>query len=413
MSQIEIQQTATTNDETSGYLIKKAENGSLPDMLIRVGICKVLHDLANYKLAPGGPQHLSTKEFIQKYMRTCESIAIDTDKANEQHYELPYQFFELCLGDNLKYSSGYYPDIEAYPISASPSTSVLKDVILGTSGMCTNFGKTKSVRQVLSEAETNMLKLTLERADIQEGQCVLELGCGWGSASMYIMENFTDVKVIAISNSRVHAECIMKRAQAKGCEDRIKVIVTDVSDFERGKHAETVEEFIGKKKFDRIFSIGMIEHIRNWEKLLNNMTTQWLEEEGKLFLDYFVHKSQADTYETTTWMGKYFFTGGILPCHDLLENLDQTIGKTLEIEAKYDVNGRHYAKSSEAWLKLCDEERRKAKKIMEQVYGREQANVWLNRWRIYFMSLSEFFRMREGTEWFTAQYLLKPIKVSQ
>jgi len=254
------------------------------------------------------------------------------------------------------------------------------------------------------------LKLTIERAEIQDNQCVLDVGCGWGATSIYLLENFPGVKVVAVSNSSTQREFIMQRAQEKNVSDRILVITCNIVNFDNVIYGQEIEQFLGQNKFDRIISIGMFEHMRNWEKLLNKLTEEWLEETGKIFLDYFAHKSRAYTYEKTTWMGKYFFSGGIMPSYDLLPNLDETIGKTLEIEAGYKVNGRHYAKSCEAWLKLYYEEEHKIKDIMKQVYGEEQAKLWLNRWRIYYLSMAEFFALREGTEWFSTQYLLSRVR---
>jgi cyclopropane-fatty-acyl-phospholipid synthase len=405
-----VENTPAVKDETTGFIIKKAENGSIPDTLLRFGICKILHDLSNTELAPGGLKHHNVNDFIKDYMRTCDEVALQTQEANEQHYELPHEFFTLCLGNNFKYSQGFWPELELSEISENPSTSLIKDVITGTSSMVRDFEKGKSVRDLLTQAESNMLKITMARAEVQDKHCVLDVGCGWGAASLYILENFPKARVVAVSNSSVQREFIMKRAEQKNCSDRILVITCNIAVFDRSQFAEQIEEFIGQAKFDRIISVGMFEHMRNWEKLINSLSEQWLQDNGKMLLDYFVHKSRAYTYEQNTWMGKYFFSGGIMPSYDLLANLDETIGKTLEIEAAYKVNGRHYAKSSEAWLKLFYEEKDQIREIMNEVYGEEQAKVWQNRWRIYYLSLAEFFAMREGTEWFSTQYVLSPIR---
>jgi cyclopropane-fatty-acyl-phospholipid synthase len=405
-----VENTHVVKDETAGFMIRKAENGSIPDTLLRFGICKVLHDLSSTELAPGGHKYHKVTDFINDYMRTCDEVALQTQEANEQHYELPHEFFTLCLGDNFKYSQGFWPELELNEVSENPSTSIIKDVITGTSGMVRDFEKGKSVRELLTQAETNMLKITMARAEVQDKHCVLDVGCGWGAASLYILENFPEAKVVAVSNSSVQREFIMKRAQQKNCSDRILVITCNIAVFDRSQYGQQIEEFLGQAKFNRIISVGMFEHMRNWEKLINSLTEQWLQDDGKMLLDYFVHKSRAYTYEKTTWMGKYFFSGGIMPSYDLLSNLDETIGKTLEIEAAYKVNGRHYAKSSEAWLKLFYEEKDRIREIMDQVYGEEQAKIWQNRWRIYYLSLAEFFAMREGTEWFSTQYVLSPIR---
>lgn len=396
-------------DETTGFLITKAENGFIPDKLLRIGVCKILRDLSNVELAPGGHKHHKVKDFIKDYMRTCEEIAIETDGANEQHYELPHEFFTLCLGDNFKYSQGFWPELEECQPSENTSNSLLKDLIIGTNAKVRDFEKGKSVRDQLTQAEAKMLKITMSRAEVLNGQCVLDVGCGWGAASIYLLEHFSDVKVVAVSNSNMQREFIMKRAEESNVSDRLLVLTCNIAKFDSSIYAQQIQEFMGQNKFDRIISVGMFEHMRNWEKLLNKLTEEWLQENGKIFLDYFAHKSRAYTYEKTTWMGKYFFSGGIMPSYDLLPNLDETIGKTLQIDAAYKVNGRHYAKSSEAWLKLFDEEEDKIKEIMNKVYGEEQARVWSNRWRIYYLSMAEFFAMREGTEWFSTQYLLSPL----
>lgn len=397
-------------DETTGFLITKAENGYIPDRLLRIGVCKILRDLTNIELAPTGHKYHNVRDFIKEYMRPCDQIAIETDQANEQHYELPHEFFTLCLGDNFKYSQGFWPEVEECEVSENPSSSLMRDVFIGTSSIAKDFEKGKTTREQLTQSETHMLRITMERAEIQDGQCVLDVGCGWGAASIYLLENFPGVKVVSVSNSNAQREFIMQRAQEKNVSDRILVITCNIAKFDNTIYGKQIEEFLGQDRFDRIISIGMFEHMRNWEKLLNKLTEEWLQETGKIFLDYFAHKSRAYTYEKTTWMGKYFFSGGIMPSYDLLPNLDETIGKTLEIEAGYKVNGRHYAKTCEAWLKLFDEEEYKISDIMRQVYGEEQARVWLNRWRIYYLSMAEFFALREGTEWFSTQYLLSPIR---
>jgi len=400
-------------DETTGFLITKAEQGFIPDKLLRFGVCKVLRDLSNVELAPGGHKHHNTKDFVKGYMRTCEEIAVSTDEANEQHYELPHEFFTLCLGDNFKYSQGFWPEVEEYGVKESTSNSLLKDVVIGTKAKVRDFERGKSVREQLTQAETKMLKITMSRAEVANGQCVMDVGCGWGAASIYLLENFSTVKVVAVSNSNAQREFIMKRAQEKNVSDRLLVLTCNIANFDNSKYAEEIQNFMGQDKFDRIISIGMFEHMRNWEKLLNKLTEEWLQATGKIYLDYFAHKSRAYTYEKTTWMGKYFFSGGIMPSYDLMPSLDETIGKTLKIDAAYKVNGRHYAKTSEAWLKLYDEEECKIRSIMEKVYGDEQANVWFNRWRMYYLSMGEFFALREGTEWLSTQYLLSPVKGKQ
>lgn len=274
--------------------------------------------------------------------------------------------------------------------------------------MVKKFEKGKSVRQLLTKAEENMLKISMARMEMKDGYNVLDIGCGWGSATFWILTNYPKSKVVAISNSNQQREFIEKKAQEKGFSDRLLVIKTNVKYFTAASYGEEVQKFLGKTKFDRLHSCEMFEHMRNWERLLNIFREDWVEENGGMFLHYFVHKDRAYTYSPDTWMGKYFFTGGIMPSFDLLPELDKSIGTTWKIDASYKVNGRHYAKTAEAWLKLFDLEGKKIFKLFVDTYGKDQAKVWYNRWRIFFISVSEFFGGREGTEWFVANYYLKP-----
>lgn len=398
-----------SNDDS--YLIKKCESGSIPDFLLRTGVCKLLHTTANVDLQPGGFQYFEIDKFINQVMRVEEDINIHPDKANEQHYELPTALFQHCLGDYMKYSCAFWQELEWHFVNEKPATSFYRDVITGTSSMTRDFEKGKSIRQLLTKAEENMMKIVMARMEMKDGHTVLDVGCGWGSASMYILQSYPKTKVVAISNSKTQREYIEKKAQEKGFSDRLMVFTTNVREFTRKNFGDKVDKFLKDQKFDRIHSTEMFEHMRNWEKLLNMLREDWVKDDGGMFLHVFAHKDRAYPYDDRTWMGKHFFMGGIMPAHDLLKNLNQTIGKSWELVEDYKVNGRHYAKTSEAWLKLFDQESKKIRKVLDDMYeDPDKGKIWFNRWRMFFIAVAEFFGFREGSEWFVSHYYMRPIK---
>jgi cyclopropane-fatty-acyl-phospholipid synthase len=285
-------------------------------------------------------------------------IAIHTRKANEQHYEVPAEFFEAVLGRHLKYSGCYWPE---------------------------------GVRH-LDEAEAAMLALTCERAEISDGMTILELGCGWGSLSLWMAQRFPKGRIIAVSNSAPQKAYIMARAAERNLAN-LQIITADMNDFSTDQ------------TFDRVVSVEMFEHMRNWPRLLEQINL-WLMPDGKLFIHIFTHRKYAYTYETSgkdDWMGRHFFTGGIMPSDDLLLSLQDS----LSVERHWQVNGTHYSQTAEAWLANMDKNRTKIIPVMRQVYGHKDALRWFQRWRIFFMACAELWGYREGREWLVSHYLLK------
>lgn len=329
-------------------LIQLAEKSLTPDLAIRFGIRQLL------KTRLKEIQDQTDKDLIMDLNKA--PIAVDTDKANDQHYELPSEFFQLVLGKALKYSSSYYN---------SPSDS-------------------------LDEAEKNMLNLYCERAELKDGQKILELGCGWGSLSLHLAENYPNSEILTLSNSATQRKYIETQIEERGLKN-LSVITQDINHF-------STEE-----SFDRIMSIEMFEHMRNYNDLFNNLS-KWLNKNGKLFLHIFCHKDTGYLFETegsSNWMGRYFFTGGIMPSFSLYENIQEE----LQLENKWKVNGQHYEKTCNDWLAKMDSQKAEIMPILEKAYGKEQAGVWFQRWRIFFASCAELFGFNKGEEWFVGHYL--------
>jgi len=339
---------------------KLLENDKLPDAVLRVGIRKLLKQRLNDEYI--GDEALQQEKFMRLVAELKESpIAVNTIEANEQHYELPTEFFQYCLGKHLKYSSGYW-----------------------------SAGVTD-----IDTSEEDMLALTCTRAELENGQNVLELGCGWGSLSLYMSAKFPESKFTVVSNSASQKAFIDKTAKQKGIQN-LTVLTADMNTF---NIADT---------FDRVVSVEMFEHMRNYKFLLNKIAS-FLKTDGKLFVHIFTHKNLAYKYEVideTDWMSKYFFTGGIMPSNHLFFYFNED----LRIEKHWVVNGTHYAKTSEAWLSNMTEHKEKIMPILEQTYGQNQSVKWWVYWRLFYMACAELFNYNHGNEWMVCHYLFEKVK---
>ena len=339
-------------------LIEFAETGIVPDALIRVGIRRLL--TKRLKEMDSSPD--CNQDTITSFAESLRNspLAIETDAANEQHYEFPSEFFERVLGPRLKYSSCRF---------SSPHTT-------------------------LAAAEDEMLRETCERAEIANGMSVLDLGCGWGSLTLWIAEHFPNCEITAVSNSASQREFIESRAQTRNVEN-VRVITSDM------------REFSSDGSFDRIVSVEMFEHMRNYE-LLFRRVADWLRPNGKAFVHIFCHRDTPYLFETegaANWMGRNFFTGGMMPS----ENLFSQFQDHLKIERQWRVNGLHYWRTCEAWLRNADRDRSPILDRIRRDLPAREAKLILQRWRIFFMACAELFRYRGGDEWFVAHYLFRNV----
>jgi cyclopropane-fatty-acyl-phospholipid synthase len=334
---------------------KLVEQDKAPDFLLRQGIRKLLKQrLADENKGGVEEQQAHLMALIDQLKSS--PIAINTAAANEQHYEVPTQFYQYCLGKNLKYSCGYW-----------------------------NPGVTD-----LDTSETDMLEITCQRAGLESGQNVLELGCGWGSLSLYMSAKYPDSNFTVVSNSRTQKIYIDEQAKQRGIKN-LKVITIDINKF-------TIDD-----TFDRVVSVEMFEHMRNYQLLMAKVASV-LKPDGKLFINIFTHKEYAYLFEVkdeSDWMSKYFFTGGIMPSDDLLFYFNGD----LKVERHWHVNGTHYARTSEAWLKNMDDHKAEIMPLFEETYGKEQAVKWWVYWRLFYLACAELWNYNEGNEWIVSHYL--------
>lgn len=339
----------------AGGLLGLAERGWLPDAAIRHGIRRLCAQRLREERAGNlGAQHDLYRSRIEMLRRS--PIAIHTDAANGQHYELPPEFFARCLGPQMKYSCCYYPTGE----------------------------------ETLAQAETAMLELYGQRAQLEDGQCILELGCGWGSMTLWMARRYPAAQIVAVSNSRPQREHIERRCRELGLSN-VLAMTADVNCLA-----------LDPMRFDRCISIEMFEHMRNYEHLLRRISN-WLQPDGKLFAHIFCHRDLMypfDTQAEDDWMGRHFFTGGLMPSAETL----LWFQNHLRIDKRWLLDGSHYQRTANHWLANQDACRGETDRALELAYG-DAYRLWRQRWRMFWMACAELFGYDDGQQWGVAHYL--------
>jgi cyclopropane-fatty-acyl-phospholipid synthase len=335
--------------------IDLAEKGLVPEPVIRLGIRRLLRS----RIREESLRHSDREAALMRFIRDMggSEVAPVPALANRQHYEVPAAFFEQVLGARMKYSGGWWPE-----------------------GVDT-----------LDASEEAMLRLTADRAGLADGQQVLELGCGWGSFTLWAAEHFPASRITGVSNSASQRAFILERARRRGLRN-VEVVTADMNAFE------------APGRFDRVVSVEMFEHMRNWPELVRRIHG-WLAPGGMLFVHVFAHARFAYLFETQAdddWMGRHFFTGGMMPSEDLLPR----VRGPLELERRWTVPGTHYARTAEAWHERLLERSEAAAAALTGPLSPEEARIQVRRWRMFFLACAELFGFDEGRQWLVAHYLL-------
>ena len=326
------------------------EQNLLPDWLVRRGIRRLLARRLREERSRYEPAAYAAD-------LARRPVAEETRAANEQHYEVPTAFYQFCLGRRLKYSGCLYPT--------------------GT--------------ESLDAAEEAMLALYVERAQLADGQEILELGCGWGSLSLYLAERFPAARLTGVSNSRTQKEFIDAEAARRGLGN-LRIVTCDMNAF-------AAED----GRFDRVVSVEMFEHMKNYRVLLDRVAG-WLKPGGRLFVHIFTHRDLSYHFVArgeSDWISRYFFTGGQMPAHDLLPRFRGD----LRLVEDWKVSGTHYQRTAEDWLRNLDRHRAEVLPLLAQTYGAAQARKWWTYWRVFYMSCAELWGYRGGEEWLVSHYL--------
>lgn len=345
--------------EREAGLTGLAERGWLPDAALRWGIRRLCAQRLREE-SFGGLEAQSAR-FSRRIAELSNSpLALHVDAANRQHYEVPAAFFQACLGHRLKYSSCYY----------------------------------RTGRESLDEAEDAMLELYGQRAGLADGQHILELGCGWGSLTLWMAERFPNARITAVSNSHGQRQYIQAQCRARGF-DHVEVLTRDVNQLE-----------LPAATFDRCVSVEMFEHVRNYERLLARIA-RWLKRDGALFLHIFAHRTLMYPFEVEgddNWMGRHFFTGGLMPAADTLLHFQ----RDLRLEQRWWLDGTHYQRTANHWLANQDAARERVVPVLRSTYGDDGAVLWWQRWRMFWMACAELFGYDNGRQWLVAHYLFRP-----
>jgi len=330
------------------------ERVTVPDPVLRFGISRLVERThRRMRAAPAGAEAL-----FAAGMRAFP-IAAHTEDANAQHYELPAAFFGLVLGPRRKYSSCFY----------------------------------QTAADTLEQAETHALSATCAHADLRDGQDILELGCGWGSLSLWMAEHYPGARIVSVSNSHSQRKYIEAAAKAAGFAN-LTVVTADMNDFATDR------------RFDRIVSVEMFEHMANWDALLTRART-WLRADGRLFLHVFSHDVapyRFDLHDPADWIARHFFTGGIMPSHGLARCFPDLFA----VEAEWRWDGTHYQRTADAWLANFDRHATEIHTILREVYG-GGAMLWARRWRLFFLAVAGLFGHAGGAAWGVSHYRLAPV----
>lgn len=340
----------------SRLLIQCAESGYVPDSILRFGIRALVRGRQRELAKAKSHTHSNpTRELVEAMRKSV--VADSPQKANEQHYELPSEFFIYALGQHLKYSCGFWEH---------PSTT-------------------------LDDSELAALKITCERARLDNGKAILELGCGWGSLTLYMAAQYPESTITAVSNSASQADYIRAQARKRSLSN-ITVITADMNTFKTDQ------------TFDRIVSVEMFEHMRNWQELFARVAT-WLKPNGSFFMHVFAHRDTPYFFEDRgpgDWMSRTFFTGGLMPSLQL----PQQFNDHLMVKDHWQWQGTHYEKTSNAWLHKMDQNKEILMPMFVNTYGRDKARTWWVRWRLFYMACAELFGYNNGTEWLVGHYRL-------
>ncbi|QTC91848.1 SAM-dependent methyltransferase [Brevundimonas goettingensis] len=333
--------------------VNKLQDAPFPDFLTRPAIALLVANARKaLKTPPADAEATFAREMAER------PVAEHTDAANQQHYELPARFFELCLGPHRKYSSCFYESDDAS----------------------------------LGEAEASALRITCEHADIRDGQSILELGCGWGSLSLWMAERYPNANITAVSNSHSQKASIDETARRRGLTN-LTIITADMNDF------------MIDRTFDRIVSVEMFEHMANWRALLGK-ARGWLKPEGRMFIHVFSHIDAPYRFEVSDqsdFIAQHFFTGGVMPSHGLMRQY----GDLLTVEDEWRWSGTHYQRTADDWLDNFDMHEEEIRGLMASVYGPANAPLWMRRWRRFFMATAGLFGDSDGQVWGVSHYRLK------